>query len=254
MMSGNVSIFIGNDSLSNWVWGTSTGAWSGSFQYEGAEGWCYYSAINAHTSDVAVQTAYGDQLCIRKPTFHPPQIFVCESPIVIDFGGATYRISSADEGVRFDITGDGAAETVAWPTALDVAFLFADRNGNGLPDDGSELFGTSTLLRDGTRPAHGFIALAEFDSDGDAAVTPADRRWSDLRLWFDRDRNGQAVLTEVVDLDSAGLVNLEVAPIWTGRRDRHGNQFRWQAQFTATSRGGTAIRGLYYDVFLTYQP
>ena len=64
----------------------------------------------------------------------------------------------------FDIDADGYSESVTWvsPEARD-AFLFLDRNGNGIVDDGSELFGDATYLFSGEIAQHGYEALAEFD-------------------------------------------------------------------------------------------
>lgn len=56
------------------------------------------------------------------------------------------------------------------------------------PDDGSELFGDHTPLPDGSIAAHGFEALAGFDTDLSGSVSDADAAWTALRLWRDQDR------------------------------------------------------------------
>jgi hypothetical protein len=65
--------------------------------------------------------------------------------------------------VRFDLDADGIPEQVAWtrPDSED-AFLALDRNGNGLIDDGTELFDNHTPARPdlpGITTANGFEAL-----------------------------------------------------------------------------------------------
>ena len=45
-----------------------------------------------------------------------------------------------------------------------------DRSGNGAIDDGSELFGSGTLMPDGTRAVDGFAALATLDTNNDGVV------------------------------------------------------------------------------------
>ena len=94
------------------------------------------------------------------------------SPILISLrnNSRNYRLTSAVDGVPFDIDADGVLDQVAWTsTDSDVAFLVLDRNDNGVIDDGSELFGTATRKRDGSLAADGFDAL--LDLDGGPAVS-----------------------------------------------------------------------------------
>lgn len=81
-----------------------------------------------------------------------------------------------------------------------------------MPDDGRELFGNATRLRDGQRAPNGFATLAEYDTDGDGRVTRGDLEWGRLRLWFDRNRDGKADQSEVMTLDDLGLTALETRP------------------------------------------
>jgi hypothetical protein len=124
-----------------------------------------------------------------------------------------------------------------------------DRNGNGRPDDGGELFGNACRLKSGGLAPHGFAALAELDSDGDGLITRADARWGDLGLWFDLSRDGKADTGEMVPLDAMGVVALQVTPTWTGRRDRFGNTLRWKAMF-GVAAGDHVEQRPYYDVYL----
>ena len=123
---------------------------------------------------------------------------------------------------------------------------FNDRNGNGVPDNGAELFGNHTRLASGLNAAHGFEALGEFDTNGDGAVTPADAGWTQLGLWQDFDHDGSAAPSELTRLDVHDIVSLSVVHHWTGRRDAHGNILRWQSSVV---HAGTAPRP-YYDVYL----
>src|SRR5690348_1478973 len=55
----------------------------------------------------------------------------CPSPIVVDLSGKGFRLSSVQDGVRFDITGTGKPIQIAWTAqGADNAFLALDRNGN----------------------------------------------------------------------------------------------------------------------------
>lgn len=87
------------------------------------------------------------------------------SPILINLRAATSdgdHLTSAEHGVWFDINATGQPKRVAWTKRNDdVAFLVLDRNGNGVIDDGTELFGTATVRSDGTRALNGFDALLD---------------------------------------------------------------------------------------------
>jgi len=70
----------------------------------------------------------------------------CEcSPIIIDVEGQGFHLTDVDDGVMFDIRAEGVKRQMAWTRAgAGNAFLGLDRNGNGIIDDGSELFGSLT--------------------------------------------------------------------------------------------------------------
>ncbi len=111
----------------------------------------------------------------------------CNSPIMIATGNnSTYEMTSAEDGVLFDIDGDGALDKIAW-TARDseIAFLAIDLNGDGEINNGKELFGSHS------RPDanNGFTALIKMAIEGGhtaasgASLSNDDLLFAKLLLW-----------------------------------------------------------------------
>lgn len=71
-------------------------------------------------------------------------------PLVFDLGKDGFDIEKKKDGAYFDLDCDGFAEKVNW-TSTD-GILAIDINGNGMIDDGSEVFGDRHLMRDGEIP------------------------------------------------------------------------------------------------------
>ena len=59
-----------------------------------------------------------------------------------------------EDGVYFDLDNTGFAQRTAW-VGGGAGFLALDLNGNGVIDNGGELFGDFTLLPDGSRAIDG---------------------------------------------------------------------------------------------------
>ena len=133
------------------------------------------------------------------------------SPLMINLrsNSAQYHLTSAANGVLFDIDADGNRDQVAWTqSGSEVAFLALDRNHNGSIDDGSELFGTATMLSTGRRAANGFDALYDLDGGpgtSDGQVRPSDAAYGELRLWIDDDHNGVSGPGELITLSDADV-------------------------------------------------
>ena len=111
-------------------------------------------------------------------------------PLVVDLVAPAPSLGSCS--VDFDLDCDGQAESLRMPDEKS-ALLFLDRNGNGVADDGSELFGPQS--------GNGFADLAKLDGDGNRWIDEADAAYADLKLWrVDGEGNGH-----VESLADAGI-------------------------------------------------
>lgn len=169
------------------------------------------------------------------------------SPIVIaTTRWARYRFTSREDGVLFDIDGDGVLEQVAW-TRPDsgVAFLALDRDGDGLITSGRELFGNHTF----PESSNGFDALARtaMDTNGGVkrgSVSSDDPVYAQLLLWTDRNHNG---MSEPSELRPASEIVSDIGLGYyaSDRQDRFGNLYiyqGWAAVRTAHGRNRLRVR------------
>ena len=131
----------------------------------------------------------------------------------------------------FDLDGNGFAEYTSWAGGSD-GVLVLDRNGDGIINDGTELFGDQTILRDGTRAANGFEALADLDGNGDGFIDANDDVFGDLRMWADFDGDGIIGADEFSTLADLGIISINLNALFDGTIDEFGNTFNYTATFT----------------------
>lgn len=104
-------------------------------------------------------------------------------PLVINFDGKGVGLSQTR--FSFDLDSNGSEEQLASLKA-GSGFLALDRNGDGIINNGSELFGPSS--------GRGFDELARFDEDGNHFIDEGDSIYNKLRIWsFNEDGTSQLV-------------------------------------------------------------
>jgi hypothetical protein len=177
----------------------------------------------------------------------------CDTPVLLNLGTGSYELTSAADGVRFDIRNEGSARQVAWTSrGSELAFLAYDRNANGSIDSGAELFGSATMLATGIRAKHGFEALAELDANGDGLLSPQDPAWTSLVLWTDRNHDGRSASSELQRVGESRVAWLSAAyDQKINRRDQWGNLYRYMSHAAIRVNAENTRRIPYYDVFLT---
>ncbi|WP_152442431.1 type I secretion C-terminal target domain-containing protein, partial [Grimontia indica] len=133
------------------------------------------------------------------------------TPIVLDLDGDGIETSDVTANpVRFDYNGDGQDVSTGWVSGGD-GLLVRDINKDGQINDGSELFGSNTLLQDGTTAADGYEAMAQHDTNADGVIDKNDAIYSELGVWVDKDMDGETDEGELLSLEEAGVasINLE---------------------------------------------
>ncbi len=162
------------------------------------------------------------------------------SPLIIDLDGNGVETLPLKQGVYFDHTGNGFNIITGWVAPTD-ALLVRDINGDGLINNGGELFGDYTLLKNGQRAANGFDALIELDSNGDALFDTNDTAWNELMLWIDADSDAYSDSSEFYSLEELDIASINLNYQQINIIDAHGNHHR---QFSTATTAGEDFRDI----------
>ncbi len=167
------------------------------------------------------------------------QVMGLSDPLVFDLGDEGINLTSAEDGVYFDIKGDGSKPKTGWISGNN-AFLYLDENGNGTADDAHELFG------DHGGYSNGFDKLAQHDDNGDGVIDAQDAVYDELRLWRDLNGDGVNQGEESLTLAQAGIASINLRYDKTYEKDKHGNVVGERSSFTRAD----GSQGLVVDAWL----
>ena len=121
-------------------------------------------------------------------------------PIVIDLNNnGRFDITSVENGVNFSMFGKRTT-AVSWLSG--DGFLFVDKNSNGIADDGTEFFGTSSEF------SGGFAHLATMDTNKDGVVSVKDKGFGNLYVWADTNYDGKCTTEEVTPLTETKVTSI----------------------------------------------
>jgi len=188
---GSVNCYEGTPSFSNEIaqWAYSSGApnsFTKSSATSGIRTQTFYIRNWGGNYGKKVDDAFGSfdvPLCPGSQ-FKYDTVSLSWSPLVLDLKGNGIKISRTfKRSVGFHLHNKKYLSYVDWPENVeDVAFLIRPTYKGGVISL-KDLYGDTDAL-------NGFEQLRKHDSNKDGVITKADKDYSKLRLWFDRNRNG----------------------------------------------------------------
>ena len=114
------------------------------------------------------------------------EVSMCD-PLVINLDGNIAELS--DQTFLFDLDGDGQKDEIN-RLGAGSGFLALDKNGDGVINDGNELFGTKS--------GNGFADLAAYDTDHNGFIDEGDEICDKLKIWV-MDENGEGQLYSLAE-------------------------------------------------------
>ncbi|MCL2021526.1 MAG: hypothetical protein FWG81_05385, partial [Betaproteobacteria bacterium] len=173
-------------------------------------------------------------------------------PLVLDLDGDGQISTVGMNGyktVLFDHDGDGVRTGTGWVLPND-GFLVIDRNGNGVIDNGTELFGVGYVKQDGELALNGLDALSDLDSNEDGVFDANDAAFNQVKVWRDLNQDGISQANELFSLAALGITSIDLSG--TAVRENLGDGNVMTATASYTMADGT--EGLVANLDLSDNP
>jgi hypothetical protein len=151
------------------------------------------------------------------------------TPLLLDLNGDGIHTVGLSAGVVFDINANGTLHRTGWGDGTD-GFLVLDLNGDGVINDGRELFGSGTRLPNGTQAADGYAALAQYDANHDGVIDANDAVFAKLKVWVDADTDGTTDAGELKTLAELGIASLNLNAL-NAKGNENGNSVILQSSW-----------------------
>jgi len=142
-------------------------------------------------------------------------------------------VGIAQAGVQFDLGNTGASNaSVGWITPGE-GFLVNLPTGATTISNGSELFGTATVLPNGQTASDGFAALSAFDQNGNGVIDANDAIFSKLQVWVDTGTNGTTPVGQLFSLSQLNIKSLNLNAQVSGQNS-NGNTIGLVSSYSTT--------------------
>ncbi|WP_140158852.1 calcium-binding protein [Acinetobacter pittii] len=202
--------------IKTWLFGEKAVSSNGLSNYE----------ESAHLFDLAQKTYRSDPLTLD-----------------LDHDGLETRAPSISSPIMFDHTGTGIRTSTGW-VLPDDGFLVLDRNGNGTIDNGTELFGDSTPLMNGSFAKNGFEALADQDTNQDGKVDAQDANWLALKVWRDLNQDGISQANELFSMSALDIDGINVTSSGHSQILENGNEIAELGTYYKTNGSQEVLGGV----------
>jgi hypothetical protein len=139
-------------------------------------------------------------------------------------------------GVTFDLGNTGASNAnVGWITAGE-GFLVDLPAGATTITNGSQLFGSATVLPNGQTASNGFAALSAFASNGHDVINASDPIFNQLQVWVDTGVGGANGTTPIGTLFTLAELNIQSLNLnaTVANQSNNGNTIGLISSFTTT--------------------
>jgi Ca2+-binding RTX toxin-like protein len=135
-----------------------------------------------------------------------PDVTTYTDPLTLDSGNDGIRFGASS--VNFDLDADGIAEALLWAAPTDP-LLVMDVNRDGRINNGNELVG----LTNNANPLNLFLLDTTLEGgNNDKKLTAGDTKFSQLKIWTDRNQDGYASAAELQTLNDLGIVSIDLDP------------------------------------------
>jgi hypothetical protein len=121
-----------------------------------------------------------------------------KDPLVISFSTEPVRLSG--DKFEFDIDSDGEKDEIA-QLERGFGFLALDKNGDGVINDGTELFGAQS--------GNGFAELAQYDQNQDGFIDENDDIFNNLTIWIKNEGQDSQVGLKEKGIGAIALDNVD---------------------------------------------
>ena len=172
--------------------------------------WKYIPTIAALSTNSFVAKVVASTTVITESTpFVIKQAPSGITPLMLDLNGDGVQTTTVENGTQFDMNADADLDQTAWVSQQD-GLLVMDIHEDGVIEDGRELFGSATILRNGMTAKDGFDALRDLDSNEDGIIDASDPAFENLRVWVDANGNGVTDAGELKTLQELNIVSFQL--------------------------------------------